>query len=385
MAPLVQKKKILYLVSVIFLTVMANHLFAQSNVFSSYKPIRKNQTGKFYFQFEGTSFFQNNEYFSPFAYGYTGIGFFAKPSITYTFSKRFKMYGGIYLLKFSGLDHFSQSIPFFSVQYKISKSLELVMGNIYGTANHHLEEPLFRVDRYYRNHLESGLQFLWHSKHFQSDLWLNWENFIWFGDKAQEQLTVGSSSRLILYQHKKLSIFIPIQLLVKHKGGQLAPGPHPTLTTVVNSLSGLNVRFKINKTSSVQFSQYMAFYEGISHPTYGEDGYLPYDEGWGSYTKLILHWKHFHFQAAYWYGHQFIAPLGETQFQSVSEINPDFIRENRKLITPRIWYSRSIAKGVKLQAGSNGYYDCTSHQFDYSYDLYIHINTDFFLKKVHRK
>lgn len=350
----------------------------------SYHPIKARQKGKLYLSFESSTFFKNNEYFSRFAYGYTALGFFAKPAFSYTYSKRLRLAGGIYLLKFSGRDKLSQHIPFFTVQYRISRSLEMVMGNIYGTTNHQLEEPLFRLDRFYRNHMESGLQFLWHSKHFQSDLWLNWENFIWFGDSTQEQLTVGNSSRLLLFKKGKFSIGLPIQLLIKHKGGQLAPGPHPRLTTVVNGLSGLNLKFSFNKSGSIQFSQHMALYKGISHPAFGEKDYLPYDEGWGLYTKLRVNWKHLHFQAAYWYAHQFIAPLGETQFQSVSEINPDYYRENRQLITPRISYSRRIAKGIQLQGGANGYYDLFSHQFDYSYELYIHINTDFFLTKIRR-
>lgn len=368
----------------LFLWVSSTNLQAQYT-FSGYSPVKAKHVSKLYVHFEGSTFFKNNEYFSRFAYGYTGLGFFAKPALSYTFSKRLRISGGIYLLKFSGRKGFHQSIPFFTVQYRLSPSLEMVMGNLYGTSFHQLEEPLFRLDNYYRHHMESGLQFLFHHKHFRSDLWLNWENFIWFGDNTQEQLTVGSSSRLLLYKQGKLSISVPIQILAKHKGGQLAPGPHPTLTTVINGLSGLNIKFKFNKLTNLQFSQHMAFYKSLSHPAYGEAGYLPFDAGWGSYTTLGMQWKHFNFRASYWYGHQFIAPLGETQFQSISEIDPTYIRENRQLFTPRMTYSRQIAKGVRLQTGAYGYYDFLTHQFDYAYELYIHIKSDFFLKKVTTK
>ena len=366
----------------LFIGFAIGSIHAQSSTFRTFVPVQANHSHKLYFRIESTAFFKNNEYFSPYAYGFTGIGIYIKPTLEYYFSKKLKITAGTYLLKYSGLDKISQAIPIFSVQYRVTKSFELVMGNIYGTANHRLEEPLFRFDRFYQHHIEYGLQFLWHNKRIHSDLWLNWEHFIQLGDTAQEQLTVGNSTRLLLLQQKGFRLILPIQFLIKHKGGQLAPEPRPPVTTIFNGLSGLRLAYNFNKKSSIQFSQLFLLYKALSYPSLGQAGHLPFGKGWASYSKIDLQLKSFHLMAGYWSGQQFIAPLGETLFQSVSEINPETIQKNRSLITGKLSYRKSIARGIKLEARAASYFDTDTKKIDYSYGLYIRINTDFFLCKV---
>ena len=368
----------------LFVGLAMSVLHAQSNTFRTYVPIKPTNAQKLYFHIESTAFFKNNEYFSPYAYGFTGIGIYLKPTFDYYFSRNLKVTAGAYLLKYSGLDKISQAIPVFSVQYRVTKSFDLVMGNIYGTANHQLEEPLFRFDRFYQNHVEYGLQFLWHNKRIHSDLWLNWEHFIQLGDTAQEQLTVGNSTRLLLLRQKGFRLILPIQFLFKHKGGQLAPEPHIPITTIFNGLSGLRLAYYFNKKTAIQFSQLFLLYKALSNPPEGTSVHLPFDKGWASYSKINFRYKSFHFIAGYWKGERFIAPLGETLFQSVSEIDPNYTQEDRSLITSKISYRKNIYKGIRLEARAASYFDTASKKLDYSYGLYIRINTDFFLCKVKR-
>jgi len=374
------KRTLVLLVITLFLTV--GNVHAQSNSFLSYRPINIEHSKKLYLRFESASFLQNNEYFSPFAYGYTSTGYFVKPSLEYTFNRHLKANIGIFLLQYSGIDHFTQTLPVFSIQYKITKSLDLVMGNIYGTANHRLEQPLFRYESYYQDHMEYGLQFLWHSKRVQSDLWLHWEHFIQLGDTAQEQLMIGNSSRFLLYSHNKIKLILPIQFTIIHNGGQLEPAPHLPIRTIFDGLSGLRLRYEINAQSYIQFSQLFAVYKCLSEPLVGEAGHMPFAHGWGSYSKISFQKKHFHAMAGYWHGYRFIAPEGETQFQSVSEINPSYTQDIRSLITAKVWFRKSISKGMQLEARTSAYFDTDSRKLDYSYSLYVIINRDFFLTKV---
>ena len=362
--------------------LFAGAIRAQSPVFRTYVPLYDTCSKALNFRFESSTFFKNNEYFNNFAYGYTGLGFFARPTLEYYFSPKIKVEAGVYLLKYSGRDHFTQAIPVLRVQYIMARTLELVMGNIYGTANHRLAEPLFRYDRFYQNHVEYGFQFLLNNSWVRSDLWLSWEHFILVGDTAQEQLLVGNSTVFKVLRNKNgLGIELPFQLLVAHKGGQLAPPPHKPLSTILNALTGVRFIWKFNENSRLQLEPDMLLYEGLHLPGPGEVNAQPFQNGWGSYTKLSYRYKGLHVEGGYWYAKKFIAPHGEYLFQSVSETDPAFSQENRELLTGKVWFAKTIYHSIKLEARLETYYDLMAHNLDYSYGLYIVMNEGFFLVK----
>ena len=358
---------------------------AQSPTFQTYVPLYDSSGRTLNFRIESSSFFKNNEYFNNFAYGYTGLGFYLKPTLEYYFTQSLKVSAGVYLLKYSGRDHFTQVIPIFSVQYKMAKSLELVMGNIYGTANHQLAEPLFRYDRYFQQHIEYGFQFLLNTATIHSDLWLSWEHFIMVGDTAQEQLVVGNSTVFrVLRRPRGLSVSIPLQFLVAHKGGQLAPAPHKPMSTIFNGLTGLNLTYRFNEKSRITFKPQFLLYEGLHLPKSGEPNAQPFKNGWGSYTTLTYQYRRLHVMAGYWYAERFISPHGEYLFQSVSEIYPSYSQEKRQLLTTKLWLAKTIYRSIKLEARFESYYDLKRHNLDYSYGLYIVMNESFFLARYKR-
>ena len=361
---------------------------AQSPTFQTFQPISAHHGQSLSFLMESSTFFKNNEYFDPFAYGYTGIGFYAQPAVSYHFSDKFQATAGVYLLKYSGLDDFTQVIPIFRLRYKIAPVLELVMGNIYGTANHRLAEPLFRYDRFFQDHVEYGFQFLLHTDRIRSDLWLSWENYIQVGDTSQEQLLVGNSTRIVLWglRHQKgFRLELPVQVLIAHKGGQLEPPPHKPVSTIFNALVGIKMIYVFNNKSSLQVEPDFLLYNGLNLPDSGKFNAQPYQNGWGVYPRLTFQYGRWHFMTGYWYAKRFISPHGEYLFQSVSEITPGFSQEKRELLTNKIWINKRIFHHVWLEARFESYYDLMSHQFDYSYGLYIVMNEKFFLFKPKSK
>ncbi|RLD91284.1 MAG: hypothetical protein DRJ09_01615 [Bacteroidetes bacterium] len=369
-----------FLIILVFIVTTATKLFAQIKTFRTYTPLKAKDAGKLFFHVESTAFLKNNEYFSQFAYGYTGIGIYFKPTLDYYFSNKLAINAGVYMLKYAGLDNLTQAIPVFTIRYKPAKTFDIIMGNIYGTSNHRLAEPLFRYDLFYQHHIEYGLQFLWNTKHFKTDLWLNWRHFIQLGDTMQEKLTVGSSSSVILYDNKSIKVVIPVQLLINHQGGQLAPPPRPGTTTIINGYIGTDISFQLNESWYMDISENLALYDGLSFPSEGL-GSLPAKKGWGSYSKVVVGWKSLHWLSGYWHGENFIAPLGETQFQSISEIDPLVYQRNRNLITGKLWYNKTIMKGAVIEARFETYYDIDNRHFDYSYGLWLRINSSFFLTK----
>ncbi|MDA3904454.1 MAG: hypothetical protein PF484_00095 [Bacteroidales bacterium] len=332
------------------------------------------------FRFESTSFLKNNEYFNDFSKGYTGIGFFAKPTIEYYLTKNTKATAGIYLLKYSGIDNFTQTIPIFSIQHKLTKNLELVFGSIYGALNHQIEEPVFRFDRYYQNNVEYGVQLLYNSSIIESDLWLNWEKFIFTSSPYQEEFVFGNNTQLKVYQSNKLNIYLPIQLLISHKGGQIDSSPDP-VASIVNGMTGINLNYKINKTNKLGFEPLIFIYQGWGLPDSGINSQA-FKSGKALYFKINYKNKNFDSMLGYWSSDKFIAPRGEYLFQSVSDWNNTFSQDKRKLITAKIEIMKSVSKSVKLILKADAYYDVMNLDFAHSVGLYFVINESFFISNV---
>ena len=172
----------------------AGNIYSQDNsIFLTYNEVKDTNEYKLFFDFKSTSFLKNNEYFEIIR-GWTGIGFMLKPQLTYQPTKTTKIEAGYFLEKFSGRSSFYKPLPLFRIKQKLSKSLEVVMGHLYGNLNHKLAEPMFQFDRYYSDNVEYGIQFLFNNKYFESDLWINWEKFIFYNDPFKEEFILGNVS-----------------------------------------------------------------------------------------------------------------------------------------------------------------------------------------------
>jgi len=83
----------------------------------------------------------------------------------------------------------------------------------------------YLIDRY-----ENGFQFLFAYPNIKADLWLNWEQFIKTGDPFQEHITGGGNVYFNVTRTDHFHIGIPVQAIVRHKGGQIDSSPLPAGT-----------------------------------------------------------------------------------------------------------------------------------------------------------
>lgn len=368
-----------------FLSLSILFLFfgsANSQTYNTIEILRDsgNNNHELSLKIESTSFFKNNEYFNDFSKGFTGIGFFFKPTIEYFLAPKTKLSAGIFLLKYSGMDNFAQAIPLFTVQHKLTKNLDLVFGSIYGTLNHKLEEPLFRFDEYYQNNVEYGLQFLYNTSLIESDLWLSWEKFIFKDSPFQEELVIGNTTQLKAFQSNTFNLSIPFQILIFHKGGQIDSSPDP-MSSIINGSAGLNIDYSIDKMNSIGFEPLVFLYQGWNLPESGVNSQL-FNNGKALYLKLNYRNKYFNTMFGYWSSNKFIAPRGEYLFQSISEWDEGFSQAERKLITGKITIDRKISESFFIAFKADGYYDILNKDFAYSYGFYLVIKESFFLKKI---
>src|SRR5699024_2854200 len=110
--------------------------------------------------------------FNPYTEGYTGIGFFVRPTLEYYFAPSTRVSAGVHLLKYSGESAFKQLIPIFTLHHEFNEQFAIVMGSLYGTLHHKLEQALMRYDLFYQDNIEYGLQFLYKPRWADMDMWL---------------------------------------------------------------------------------------------------------------------------------------------------------------------------------------------------------------------
>ncbi len=381
-----------FLLTYFFLLITWVAIFSQNRdneFFMSQSVLDTANTQKIFLRVENINFLRNLEYFNPIAEGHTYLGYILRPTFSYQPSGNTIIQFGVHLLKYSGLNGFSQTLPFFRFQYRILPNFDLVMGSLYGTINHRMIEPIYGFDRYLEENVENGVQFLYHNAHYRGDLWLNWQKFIGFSDPRKEQFSLGYSSEILLTEPSKpLKIGIPLQLLFAHKGGQNTLDTTMMITRF-NGTCGLSLDYSFDRTfvKSIGANGYYLKYKDMVSPHN-----ISYTNGNGRYSNVYVNTSFINFTAGYWSGFQFFNPRGERIFSNISAINdperlgvptPDrFKTPNRSLFLSKVFIHHDISNGIKLAAAYESFYDYKNSIYDFNYDLYIICNLDFFLHKV---
>lgn len=368
----------LFIVLTLILSGFCKSFSQTSNSFFNQScQILPGDSGKIFLKIDNTNFFKNNEYFGEITDGYTALGFHVTPQIEYILNPKLKIAGGVHLLKYSGRDEFTKAIPLLSIQYKPYKYLNMVLGSIYGTTNHGIIEPMFEFERYLNNYTENGIQFLWDSKRIRADLWLDWEQYILQGDPFQEKFNVGLSSRINLYKpSEKIDFTFDFQNMVRHEGGQVNKKNKP-LYTVYNNATGISVNcyFKSKLINMIRVTPYIVNYQDLS-PTKTQ----LYIDGTAVYTTLEFFSDNLGLFLGYWYSEQYITPLGNPLFESISRDKWWVDNPVRELFMAKIYYQKNIYKGINLSFQVETYSDLLNGNMDYSYGLIITFNDRFLLK-----
>ncbi len=330
------------------------------------------------FRIENSNFFKNNEYFNDILQGYTLVGWFINPKLIYRPAKNAKIEAGIHFLKYSGTNNFTKVLPTLSFQYKINKSIDVILGTLYGSTNHEMIEPLFRNENYFTDNVENGLQFLFDTKRYKGDIWINWQEFIFKGEDKQEIFTMGVSNRFYINKKENQHQFsIPLQILFVHQGGQINE-TNKKLITLNNNAVGLSYIYNFDNCffKSIGAEQYYLIYKDMSG-----NNQFPYLLGYGIYSNLFAKTGNFQANASWWYSDHYISLRGHPIYQSKSTIYTNHYEKQMALITGRLMYEKEAIKGLNIGAGFEVYFDLYDYYTDYWYMFYINFNRDFFIRK----
>lgn len=377
-------------------------------VFRSEYKIDPEKKGELSFDFDNISFFKNDEYSGLTHKGYTLPGLWLQPKLVYYPLRNIKLEAGAYLLKYwgamkypctayrdipqwNGSDYQNgfHALPFFRAQIALSNHVDLILGNIYGGANHRLIEPLYNPEMNLTADPEAGLQLLYTSGPVDLDAWVNWDSFIFKDDVRQETFTFGLSTRAkINKQNAKFHVYIPLQAIFRHKGGEI-DAVDASIQTWLNAAAGAGITYNINHGCLKRINfELMGTYFGQQ-----AGNALPLENGYAIYPQLIADIHDFRVKAAYWKSDDFISILGSPFFSAVSNIDGKIL-DRPGMFTLGAEYTRSFGKGFSLGIDANVYsmgsvsvYSLgedsvkESSSFSYSFGVYFRINPTFLLKK----
>lgn len=346
---------------------LSSFLQAQINetVFHTDYKIDPQKKGNLYIALDNLSFFKDNEFDGPTQVGYSLPGLWLEPKLIYYPLENIKIEAGAYLLKYWGADkypagvyykdlpswnsnqyqHGFRALPFFRAQIALSEQVNLVLGDIYGGANHNLIEPLYNPEQNLTAEPEAGLQLLYDSRFLKLDAWANWESFIFRDSPHQEAFTFGISARAKINKpESRLHVYVPVQVIMQHRGGEIDTITTSSVQTWANLAGGLGVTYNVNYgiLKRINLEMTAAYFSQQA----GEK--LPFDNGYGFYPKLTVDVYDFRFKAAYWKSDDFISLLGSPFFGAVSTSNPGMTFDKPSLFYLGAEYCRTFGKDFAL-------------------------------------
>ena len=232
-----------------------------------YQPYRvdSTQTKTLGIELEALAFFKDNEFDGNVQRGYSLPGVRLQPRLTYTPIDEIKLELGLHATIYSGANKYpcyvfhdiatwkgdqyqsgAHLLPFFRATARF-KSITLAVGDIYGGATHGFVEPMYNPELILTDDPEMGFQMIVDTKRWHSDLWMNWQSYIFKESSHQEAFTVGWTQNINVWKRTKEdrthSLDIPIQLVIQHRGGE-QDNTKMGVQTIANGALGIGYEYK---------------------------------------------------------------------------------------------------------------------------------------------
>lgn len=358
---------------------------------------------------DNISFFKDNEFEGEQAKGYSLPGLWLEPRIVYQPLDNIRLEAGIHATIFHGANkypcyayhdigawkgnqyqHGAHVLPFFRAQAALG-NFTIVLGDIYGGANHQVMEVLMNPEVNLTQDPEKGFQLLWQRRHYQMDAWLNWQSYIFNGDTHQEAFTIGLHQNICLNAPEaNVHWYMPIDILAQHRGGE-QDITDTGVQTLTNGGVALGMKWNAERHVLRSFTCEAAFLT-----CWQQSGKLwPYDFGIASSYSLAAEFIHdIRVFGGMFMAHKFVSLYG-APFYSTLSLKHEGARF-KYIVTPHVgieWshtFANDYTIGAKLDAyplyagrlsNPNGETQSATYSTNFSFGIYFSCHPSFLLKR----
>ena len=326
-------------------------------------------------ELEALAFFKDNEFDGNVQRGYSLPGVRLQPRLTYTPIDEIKLELGLHATIYSGANKYpcyvfhdiakwkgdqyqpgAHLLPFFRATARF-KAITLAVGHIYGGATHGFVEPMYNPELILTDDPEMGFQMIVDTKRWHSDLWMNWQSYIFEESNHQEAFAVGWTQHINVWKRtiedgKAHSLGIPIQLLIQHRGGE-QDNSGLGVQTIANGALGLAYEYQApaNRIVTGIQAEAMAMY------CFQQSGSLwPFNSGPAIWAKASVDFmRDLRVTAGFFSAKDFCSLYGSQYFGTLSTKHAGgrFSSMNTALIG--IEYSRTFAQAYTIGAHLKAY------------------------------
>lgn len=349
-------------------------------------------------ELESISFFRDNEFTSQLTKGYSLPGLWVQPKLTYMPLRQIKLELGLQGLIFNGANRYPNYVyhdialwkgnqyskgvhllPWFRAQADF-RHLTIVLGDIYGGQNHGLIEPLFNPETNLSQDPEMGFQLLWDRPHLHADVWLNWQSYIFREDTHQEAFTVGTTWKTLLNApDSPLHWFLPVQLIVQHRGGEQNVA-NRGVETIWNGSVGAGLHWNANKRV---FKGMTAEVDGLM--AFQQTGNLwPFKSGAAAYSSVSVGlWRFLETGVSYFVAPRHFVSLYGSHFYSTVSVKDELDYGKLHTVSANVRFHHTFAPGYTLGADAEAYQTWQSGrgEFNFSFGIYFRVNPSFLIKR----
>lgn len=356
-------------------------------------------------------FVRDNEFKSPLVKGYTLPGVWMDPTLSYQPLKNLKLEVGAHLLRYwgeteypnlhySGLatrndgksQHGVHCVPIFRAHMQLTPALNVVVGTLYGQAQHGLARPLYNDEQCLSGDPETGVQVLVDVPAMKLDAWVNWENFIFRNDSDQEAFTFGVSARFRPSRRTaRAQWYIPLQAVFQHHGGEVNfAAEDRVIKTWMNAATGvgLDLPLRTKLPASLNFELLAAAFGQNK----GEA--LPFDNGFGLGAKAEARVWRCKATLGYWHSHDFVSILGSPLYGSMSIDHAGLTLRPPNSLAFRLEYAQPLGKGFAWGIHADVLNQFATHSLspdlgrqrepnalNFAAGIYVRVSPSFLIKK----
>ena len=321
-------------------------------------------SGHLRFDFDNLSYFRNTEYTSLVDKGSTYPGFHLLPYFRYRFHSKAEIAGGLFIRYDIGNPGLKTIEPYFKFKYILWKH-HLIFGNLEGSVEHQLIEPMFSYEYAITDRMEHGLQIKYPGKHIYYDFWIDWQKTIYNKDPFNEIFFGGLNLFVNPIVSENTRLRLNGQFMTVHSAGEIDESIEPN-TMEYNLAFGLDFRQKLGPNTALFMSGYTTFYEDYSRPlAWG------YRDGVGYLGVLRLEHHDYQFALHYWDAYQYQSPLGDQLFHSIGRKNYNRPYDYRKMAGLRIAYEVEIGKNLVFLNRLGVNYNIDHNQADVIMENYL--------------